>query len=54
MTCFLYKSSDLRYFYAIRTPVVWHIFGAHLFANMGGGGVQNCCQCGLIQCSPFE
>ena len=27
-------------FYAIRTPIVWHILGAFFFANMGGGGGQ--------------
>ena len=28
-------------FYAIGTPLVWHIFGASFFANMAGGGGQN-------------
>ena len=32
-------------FYAIQTPIVWHILGAYFggifFANMGGGGGQN-------------
>ena len=28
-------------FYAIRTPIVWHILGGIFFANMGGGGGRN-------------
>ena len=29
-------------FYAIQPLIVWHILGAYFFANMGGGGGQNC------------
>ena len=25
-------------FYAIRTPIVWHLLGAYFFGNTGGGG----------------
>ena len=32
---------NLTDFYAIRTPIAWHILGAYSFANMGGGGGQN-------------
>ena len=28
-------------YYAIQTPIVWHILGAYFFAKMGGGGGQN-------------
>ena len=31
----------LTNFYAIRTPIVWHIFGAYVLQIWGGGGGQN-------------
>ena len=38
-----------RDFYAIRPLIVWHISGSYFFANMGGGGGQNCFQRGSFQ-----
>ena len=34
--------------HAIGTPILRHIFGAYFFANMGGGGGQNCFQRGVL------
>ena len=40
MPYFLYKSLDFNRFYAIQTPIVWHILGTYFFANMGVGVVR--------------